>query len=244
MTVSIIILAYNQHEVTAECLRSIREHTTDYEIILVDNGSSPPIEDVGSVLIRNEENIGFPKAVNQGIDISTGEYIVLLNDDTIVTEGWLDHLKAHLEDFDIVGPMTNYAAGEQRIALPFYGDDEGLNKVATQYHLENREKATEVNFIMGLCMLFKRSLFDTLGPMDESLWPCSGEDIDYCFRAREMGLRVGIAKDVYIHHFGSQTLNDMSNKKVVDYVELCERNDKHLASKWGEGFWEKQKVSS
>jgi predicted SAM-dependent methyltransferase len=88
-------------------------------------------------------------------------------------------------------------------------------------------------------MAFPRALFDELGPFDDSLWPCSGEEIDFCYRARKAGHKIGIAADVYVHHVGSVTLKEMP----VDYQELCKRNDEHLMKKWGGNFWAEQAVS-
>ena len=76
--ISVIIPIYNQHELTQECVEAVRLNTQDYELILIDNGSIPPIEKpyagfVDVTLIRNELNLGFPAAVNQGIREAKGE---------------------------------------------------------------------------------------------------------------------------------------------------------------------------
>ena len=98
---SIIIPAFNQHEMTAACIEAVRRHTSDYELVVVDNGSQPPID---GAAIRNESNLGFPAAVNQGIVAAKGDIIVLLNNDVIVTPGALNRLGAWADiGFDIVG---------------------------------------------------------------------------------------------------------------------------------------------
>jgi GT2 family glycosyltransferase len=244
---SIIIPVYNQHEMTFECIEAIRLCTTsiDYEIVLVDNGSEPPIKVpytgfVEMKLIRNEENRGFPAAVNQGINKASGDIIVLLNNDVIVTPGWLVGLFNWLNEFSIVGPVTNYCAGLQKVSIPVYKNTDELNKEAGFYRQENAGRIEEVNWIIGFCMVFKKSLCDEIGHFDESLWPCCGEEIDFCLRARSAGYRVGIAHDVYVHHFGSQTFNAMN----LDYNEICNRNDKHLAEKWGKDFWQRQAIDA
>ena len=89
-------------------------------------------------------------------------------------------------------------------------------------------------------MAFKKSLYDEIGEFDESLCPCSGEEIDFCFRTVKAGYKVGVAYDVYVHHEGSQTFSDMVEAGQVDYEKLCERNDKHLADKWGDDFGNNQ----
>lgn len=240
--ISIVIPAYNQHELTLDCITAIRKHTNqDCEIIIIDNGSTPPIKQpytgfIETIIIRNEENLGFPKAVNQGIQSAKGEYIILLNNDVIVTPGWADKLINALDQFDIVGPMTNYCAGLQKVQIPAYSNEDELNKSAGEWAGEYEGETQPVNFIIGFCMAFKKSLFEEVGEFDESLWPCSGEEVDFCYRAKQSGYTVGIVKDCYVHHEGSQTFQIMD----VDYQEICERNDKHLAEKWGNNFWKQE----
>ncbi len=250
--ISIIIPVYNQHDMTYECIQRIREHTTNCEIIIVDNGSNPPakIPFTGFIeckVIRNKKNEGFPVAVNQGIKASSGEVIILLNNDALVTPGWARRLTDRLNPFrnswdgvyngfDIVGPVTNYVAGVQRVNIDPYNNVDELDQSAIAWAKEVEDGVMDVNFIIGFCMAFTRALYDKIGPFDESLWPCSGEEIDFCLRARQAGYSVGVIAGCYVHHEGSQTFKTMD----VDYEALCKRNDAHLAETWGEGFWLKQ----
>lgn len=244
--ISIVIPVWNQIEMTQDCIMAIRENTQDYELVIIDNGSNPPIKTpfigfADVTMIRNEENKGFPVAVNQGIRAAKGNVIILLNNDVIVTPGWANRLLNHLKNFSIVAPMANYCAGlQQEIVLPTYENTEELNQAVMQLAEEHNGEAIEVNFVMGFCFAFWKSLFDEIGPFDESIWPCSGEEIDFCFRAREAGHKIGIARDAYVHHFGSKTLMAMEEAGQLKYVEVCERNDEHLVKKWGAGFWQRQ----
>lgn len=231
--ISIIIPVLNAHDMTRDCLTAIRRHTHEFEVIVVDNGSDPPLEDAA---IRNEKNLGFPAAVNQAIKIVKGDVIILLNNDVICTAGWAVRLLKHLDKYSIVGPVTNYCAGLQRATIPIYQDEAELNERAAEWHIRHAGQSQEVNFVIGFCMAFRKSLWEEIGPFDESLWPCSGEEIDFCLRARAAGHRVFIAHDVYVHHEGSQTFKAMD----IDYDELVERNNKHLAEKWGGEFWNQQ----
>jgi len=245
--ISIVIPVYQQADMTHDCINAIRETTQDFEIVIVDNGSVPAFKPpfngfVETTLIRNEKNEGFPVAVNRGIRAAKGDTIILLNNDCFVTPGWAERLKGWLDEYSIVGPVTNYCAGMQRVQIGTYQSIEGLNEESKEWAEENAREVEEVNFIIGFCMAFKRSLFDEIGEFDESMWPCSGEEIDFCFRAREAGHKIGIANDVYVHHEGSKTFNEMEQSGQVNYLEICKRNDAHLAEKWGEDFWNKQKV--
>jgi len=231
---SIIIPVLNQKEMTLECVTAIHENIEDYEVIIVDNGSNPTYE--GDATIRNETNLGFPVAVNQGIRASKGDVICVLNNDVVVTPGWAEKLIQGLETYAIVGPMTNYVVGVQLMSLPVYYDRDGLNKLAVDFTKARTGRNLEVNWIIGFCFAFKRSLYDEIGVFDESLWPCSGEEIDFCFRAREKGHKVGVIQDVYVHHEGSMTFKALDE----DYNAIVKRNNDHLAEKWGKDFWARQ----
>ena len=245
--ISIIIPVFNQHDMTQECIYSILENTQDYELIIIDNGSNPPFKPpftgmIETTLIHNDENKGFPVAVNQGIRAAKGDVIILLNNDVIVTPEWAGRLIKWLDNFSIVGPVTNYCAGLQNVTAPVYTSKESLYDVASQWSEEYAGLIQEVNFIIGFCMVFKKAIYDELGPFDESLWPCSGEELDFCLKARAAGHKIGIAQDVYIHHEGSQTFNDLVQAGQIVYEEICKRNDAHVAEKWGTDFWLHQAV--
>jgi len=241
--VSIIIPIHNNLELTKECLTAIYDNTNrEYEVILIDNGSDPAFTCNWdkAMIIRNEENKGFPVAVNQGIQVATGDIIVLLNNDVIVTPNWLDLLLEKIQVFDIVGPMTNYCAGIQRVAIPPYGNRKELDEEAKKFTQENKGLTHEVNFVIGFLMVFKKSLYNQVGEFDESLWPCSGEEINFCLQALSMGYSIGVAQDCYVHHSGSCTFKELQKSNTINYNEICKRNDKHLAEKWGDTFWENQ----
>ena len=238
--ISIILPVLNQHEMTNECIKAIQANTQDYELIIVDNGSEPPYEIINlpecpHTYIRYEENLGFPVAVNQGIREAKGENIILLNNDVIVTPRWADSLIKWLDEYDIIGPCTNYSAGYQRIrTLGIYHDIQGLNVEAEKWGEMHKGKADDVNWVIGFCMAFKKSLYEQLGIFDESVWPSSGEEIDFCLKAKNAGYRVGIAHDVYVHHIGSVTFKDINSKHP--YRDIVEKSEKHLKDKWGDDY--------
>jgi GT2 family glycosyltransferase len=237
--ISICIPIFNQHEVAKGCLQSILSNTENYQIVIVDNGSKPAAifpEHFGvgnNIYIRNEENLGFPVACNQAIKAATGDTIILLNDDCIVIQGWGSMLIAHLDTYSIVGPLTNYAAGLQRVTIPVYRDEKELNLQAAKWAEEHDKQSQAVNWIIGFCMAFKKSLWEEIGPFDESLWPCSGEEIIFCLEARKHGYKVCVARDVYLHHYGSCTFTDLEKSGQLVYMDICNRNDKHIASLYG-----------
>lgn len=245
--ISVIVPVFNQLEMTGECIEAIRRNTKGYELIIVDNGSEPAFvpllelhatEFTGFVnpsLIRNEENLGFPVAVNQGIRVATGDVIVLLNNDVFVTPGWSERLLKGLEKYDIIGPCTNYSSGLQRVNLEgIYNDIDELNIEAVKWSEMHDGKIDEVNWLIGFCFAFKKSLYDELGEFDESLWPSSGEEIDFCLRAKQAGKKIGIARDVYVHHEGSVTFMEMNSE--YPYKHIIEKSEKHLKDRWGDAY--------
>jgi len=243
---SIVIPVYNQHEVTTECVCSVIKNTPEpFEIIIYDNGSEPPIkfQDEHIRIIRNDTNLGFHLAVNLGIREARGDTIILLNNDVIVTPGWTERLLYHLNTFAIVGTLTNYCAGMQMEIVPVYQDEQELYKVSEEWTAEHAGESQEVNWVIGFCMAFKKALFDEIGLFDTSLWPCCGEEIDFCFRAREAGYRIGIAHDIYVHHEGSLTFMAMQKAGQLDYGAVIDKNDIHLAERWGKDFWYRQAVA-
>jgi len=244
---SIIIPVYGQVDMTDECINAILENTQDAEIIIIDNGSSPPYKPpfsgfIETTLIRNETNTGFPHAVNQGIAAARGDIIILLNNDVIVSPHSLNRLSNWLDSFDIVGPTTNYCAGMQRVQISGYQNKEELDKQVELLFESSQGEGEEVNWIIGFCMAFKKAVWEQVGDFDESLWPCTGEEIDFCYRAREKGVKIGIARDIYVHHEGSVTFQDMEDAGQIEYAKLCERNNEHLAEKWGADFWNRQAI--
>ena len=238
MKLSIIVPVFNNLEMTIDCLNAIKSNTEDdlFEVIVIDNGSNPPFKNPAwknFSYLRNETNLGFPVAVNQGIKAAKGEVIILLNNDVICVQGWASRLLAHLDTYSIVGPLTNYASGLQQITIPVYQDEQELNLRANEWAAKHKGQVEEVSWIIGFCMAFKKSLWEEIGPFDESLWPCSGEEVDFCMRAKVIGHRVGIVKDVYVHHAGSQTFNELERSGQLNYQDICFKNDRHLESKWG-----------
>ena len=268
--ISIIIPVLNRHDMTIECINRIREcgSELDYEFIIIDNGSDPPFKApfagfVPISVIRNDKNEGFPVAINQGIEASTEDIIVVMNNDVFVCEGWLEAMIKYLDPrkikdvsfndenrsfipetnlFSIVGPVTNYCAGLQMVTVGCYNNLDELDERGQEQAGEYANLIEPVNFLIGFCMMFKKSVYEDVGPFDASLWPCSGEEIDFCFKARGKGHKIGIVHEVYVHHEGSQTFTDLESAGLIKYADVCNRNDDHLAKKWGADFWEKQVI--
>ena len=239
---SIIVLCCNGLDKTRLCLESVMRNTREpYELVVVDNASTDGtweyLEAVrerrpSTVLIRNDVNRGFPAGCNQALKQATGQYIVFLNNDTIVTPGWLEGLIAlSLHDWPrvgLVGPVSNGAMDAQR-ARADYSDLADLEGFATRRREAFAGKLQAVDRLTGFCLLIRRAVLDQIGPLDERYGLGFFEDDDLCVRAREAGFRLVVARDVYIHHFGNATFQQLG----IDVRERLLANFEVFKAKWG-----------
>lgn len=243
---SIIILSFNTFSLTKLCIESIRKHTEKgtYEIIVVDNASKDSSVDwlkkqPDIRLIKNDWNAGFSAGCNQGMEIAEGSEILLLNSDTIVTSNWLKNLCAALysrSDVGAVGCMTNYSINGQQMEGP-YEDIEGLEKFASEFNKSDSSKWVRKLLLIGFCFLFKREVYEKIGPMDESFTPGNFEDDDYSLRIWQAGYEMLLCKDTYIHHFGNASFisgksHAERQEKAEKYNALIERHAKIFRNKW------------
>ena len=224
---SIIIPVCGQEEMTKKCVESIKKNSSDYELIIVDNGSVPNYQGPGEI-IRSEKNAGFPIAVNQGIKKAIGEIIIILNNDVIVTPGWLDHFADHLKYADIVGPVTNEISGPQKVAFPYEKPDGWLNEFAINLYKKNQLSSTPFHRLVFFCVAIKREVIDKIGLLDERFTPGNFEDDDFCLRAIEAGFHLVIAEDVFVYHYGSVTHRALK----LDYSAILTVNKKKFEDKW------------
>ncbi|MBG9588635.1 glycosyltransferase family 2 protein [Cytobacillus firmus] len=222
---SIIILTQNGFQHTKRCIQSISDHTeARYELICIDNGSSDGTSEYlktlpNSTVIVNEINTGFPGGCNQGFSMAKGEYIVILNNDTVVTKKWLSKLIKWLEIDDkigIVGPRSNFVLPEQMIhQVPYHTIDE-MHIFADKWMEKNKEQGFTAPYLSGFCMAFKKELLLKIGGMDERFYPGYFEDIDFSIRARIAAKKLWVANDVYIHHHGSSSFKRLKQNKILN----------------------------
>ncbi|CAG9622713.1 Ubiquinone biosynthesis O-methyltransferase, mitochondrial [Sutcliffiella rhizosphaerae] len=238
MKTSIIILTYNQLHLTKQCLKSIIKNTQqkDLEIIVIDNGSSDgTIDYLKSIphleIISNGKNLGFAKGCNQGLDIATGDQILFLNNDTIVTKNWLESMKSLLysdEKIGMVGPVSNYVSGSQQIHVDYTNIDE-VQDFASGYCESNAGKSRRVLRLVGFCLLVKKEVMKKIGKFDESFGYGSFEDDDLCLRALNSGYQLRVALDSFVHHHGHATF---IGNQDIDIHHLYSINRKKFIDKW------------
>ena len=237
---SIILVTFNQVKYTLECIKSINVTlTNDYEIIVVDNKSTDDTvklirkEFPEVTLIENKQNLGFPKAVNQGILEAQGDYVLPLNNDIVVTEGWLDRMVEIAEkhpEVAIVGPISNSVSGRQLDKNAKYESIPEMHKYATKIRKENKGQLFEFPRVAFLCTLIKKEVIDKIGGLDERYSPGNFEDDDFCLRAQMAGYKTVMATDVFIHHYGSVSFKADGESQ---YAKRIATNKQKFVDKWG-----------
>lgn len=238
---SIVMLTRNGLDLTRRCVESVMRHTEEpLEWIAVDNGSTDgtlefwnSMEDVK--LIANAENRGFAAGNNQGMLEASGDFILLLNNDTVVTPRWLSGLYAALfrdPDIGIVGPVSNHVAPIQRVPHAEWPALEHLDAYAARRQQEQAGSGFYAHKLVGFCMLFHRRLLERIGGFDERFFPGNYEDDDFSIRARIGGKRLWVAQDVFIHHEGQGTF--ASNR--LDYKRSSLANAEKFRAKWSTGL--------
>ncbi|RJX20675.1 MAG: glycosyltransferase [Ammonifex sp.] len=233
---SIVILAWNELPYTRMCIESIQQYTDcPYELILVDNGSTDGTGEYFDSIpnatgIKNPVNLGFAAGCNQGIRAARGDYILLLNNDTVVSHNWLSNLVNCLEsspEIGIVGPVSNCVSGVQLIATNYHSLEE-MHRFARDFNRPDRSRWFDTERLVGFCMLIRRSVIERIGLLDESFGIGNFEDDDYCRRALQSGFRLVCTGDTFVHHFGNKTF--VGNN--VDMAGLLAENRIKFCKKW------------
>ncbi len=214
---SIIIVNYNSTQALKRCLKSIIEVRLGihYEIIIIDNNSKMPFKSVieefdksiNICLIENKKNLGYARAVNQGIKISRGEYILILNPDILITrdavEKMIDFFESQ-QNIGIIAPqLLNFDNSIQhscfrfpRLWTPFIRRSVlknlpfGKREIARYLMLDfDHREIREVDWVLGAAMLAKKSLLKKVGLLDERFF-LYFEDVDWCRRFSNNGLKI------------------------------------------------------
>lgn len=247
--VSVVVVTYNNLDLTKVCLDSLDRYSDypDLELIVVDNAST---DDTPAYLrswaaaggnrhvILNPDNRGFAAANNQGLAAATGEYLVMLNNDTHVTPGWVATLVGHLRrtpTLGLLGPVTNNIGNEARIDIR-YADMEGMLQAASDYTARHAGLLTPLHTAAFFCVMMPRRVYETVGELDEAFGIGMFEDDDYCRRVQQAGWTIACAEDVFIHHHLSASFNKIKQEKRQ---AMFEQNKAIYEAKWG--TWEPHK---
>jgi GT2 family glycosyltransferase len=239
---SVMVPVRDRLPFTRLCLESVlADEGVPLELIVVDNGSGPDtqtyLRELAAVqprvrVIRNDENRSFAAAVNQGLSVAAGRLLVLLNNDTIVTPGWLEGLSGHVDDptVGLANPVTNRAPNEAAIDVSYRTYDELLDVAAARAQ-KHRGESLDMAVATMFCLAMTTGVHQRLGPLDERYEIGLFEDDDYSLRARAVGLRVICAEDVLVHHFGAASFGALIASG--DYASLLHVNRQRFQEKWG-----------
>lgn len=239
--VSILIPAYNEFNFTYNCLQSIYalKDQTSYEVILADDGSNDLTKEIRRAvknikIVRMNKNAGFIKNCNHAAGYAAGKYILFLNNDTQVQDGWLDSLAQMMESDKTIG-----LAGSKLIYPDMRLQQAGgiLWRDGTAYEYGNRKDPAapeynyvrEVDYVCGASMMIPRKLWKEIGGFDESFAPAYCEDSDLALQVRKHGYRVVYQpKSVAVHYEGISHGTDVS--KGVKRHQMI--NQRRLYQKW------------
>ena len=240
--VSVVILAYNNWDYTKACLFAVRSWS-DYpnlEIIVVDNastdGSREKLRDLEPQdervrVILNDANLGVAGGYNAGLRAARGDYVVLLNNDTFVTRGWLRDLIRPMQldpRIGLVGPLTNNIGNEQRVNIA-YANMQEMQQVARRFVRGRLRRTLEVANLAFFCVAIRRGVLEEIGLLDEVYGVGYFEDDDYCRRASQANYKLVIADDVFVHHYHSVSFDALGEKAA----EQMARNRAIFEQRWG-----------
>lgn len=257
MKLSIVILCWNGLRVIPDCLRSIyaRTHATAFEIIVPDNGSSDgTVEFIRKTypdvrVLENGANVGFAKGNNAGMRASRGEYVLILNQDTVIHEGALDKLVSFADRHPdaggfgcrVLNPDGSYQVSARLFPTVrrYWVNALYLNAFQRLSHIFDYEEYAgwkgdserQVDWQSGCCLMFRRDLLEKLGGFDEQFF-YQFEEVDLCRRAYEAGFPILFTPAATITHLGRHSARQFPARFEIERYRGCYRYfHKHFGPK-------------
>lgn len=238
---SVVIVSYDNLVFTRICLESVLAGGDGEQIIVVDNGSTDGSGEYLAQLAESNprialdlvgRNIGFAAACNRGFERADGQVLVLLNNDTIVSTGWLAGLRRHLSDptVGMVGPVTNRIGNEAEIPASYktMGEFHGFAAARAKAHAG---RSRPMRMLAMFCVALRRDVLDAIGLIDERYEVGMLEDDDYSARVTASGYSLLCAEDVYVHHFGEASFGKLY--RDGEHSRLLANNRRRFEQKWG-----------
>jgi GT2 family glycosyltransferase/glycosyltransferase involved in cell wall biosynthesis len=246
--VSIVIPVFNKFDLTYDCVKSIIEAgaKVPFEIVIADDCSRDETMLAGFAfgagirLVRSEANGGFVRSCNRGFDAARGEYVLFLNNDTIVNKGWLDELYETMRgdpQIGIAGTKLLYPDGSlQECGGIIWRLGDGWNWGRGEKADDPRYcYLRDADYVSGAALMIRAELFARLGRFDEYYAPMYYEDTDLCFRVRQAGYRVVVQPASEVVHFegasaGTNVGSGMKRFQAINHRKFFERWKETLAS--------------
>ncbi|MDR2685543.1 MAG: glycosyltransferase [Rickettsiales bacterium] len=258
--VSIIMPVYNQYKYTRACLYSILAHTkdTNYEVIIADDNSSDRTKNISEYIeniihVQNKKNLGFIKNCNNAAKYAKGDYIMLVNNDMIMIEGWLSSLVKTIDADQLIGAVgskiLNVSGSVQECGGIVYQNCDIWNfGYGWKRNSDEVKYVKEVDYISGCALMVRRDLWTRLNGFDEEFCPAYFEDVDFAFRVRKSGFKVVVQPKSEVFHFNNISYNN--NSKI-----LINNNREKFIKKWtnelhnqqcmsGQEFWGRDRTKT
>lgn len=215
MKVSIVIPVFNQLKLTIDCLNDVfRSYGVDYEVIVVDDGSKEPVSLAISKMfpqvkvLKNEQNLGFAPTVNKGITASSGDIILLLNNDIRINNpAWLKTMIDNMEQNKLY--LTAPAGGRMTSDFEYIPG-------------EAVKAGDKFAYLVGWALAIRKEVFTKIGLIPENFQKGYWEDVLFCFRAKKAGFKMGITENTGIKHLYHQTFKKEGYNLAKEYQEKRE----------------------
>jgi GT2 family glycosyltransferase len=239
-TFTTIIISWNTRELLRTCLRTLFEQPFDGQVIVIDNASSDGSaamvkEHFSDVeLVENSENIGFAKACNQGAEMATSDYLLLLNSDCEIHQAdffaRIDDVFHSDPEIGVVGPKVLYpngtlqSAGQAFVSLKKLVKHQLLFQASPLFARKCSESSAiepfDVDYVSGSCLFIRRDIVRQIGLFTEALVMYT-EDMELCYRVHKSGYRVVITPAVSVVHLKSKS----TNQNLVNSLRFSTRNN-------------------
>lgn len=243
-SVSVVILNWNKPRLTAASIAVLAansSHWNDLEIVCVDNGSDDRhrtlLEELIAPIARvryvqTGANLGFAAGMNAGAEASTGDLLVLGNNDAFIGPGGIGIVAARLRDPNVglLGPVTNWTGNEAKIDVDpdCFG---AFLRECTARRVRHRGEVAVTHNLAFFTVAMRREVWNEVGPLDTGFGRGMFEDDDYCRRVRQRGYELLIANDWFVYHVGEASFGELKSDSTYD--DLFAANRRYFEDKWG-----------
>lgn len=219
-TKDILIVVHNEYDFVRKCIESVQANTTQYKLYLWDNASNQQTKDYlrsvkDAVLIESPENLGFGEPNNRLATMCDGDYMILLNSDTMVFPMWSETLLGFLQHNPLYS-QVGYLGGRL--------DKEGKGGRA--------DWGDEIDYIMGFCFCISKETYHKHGLFDPIYEFAYCEDADFSLRLQAAGERIYALHLMLVHHYENRTIRSIVKEGKMDVTRTFYRNHDILKSKW------------
>ena len=246
--VDIIVPVYNGYDDLQLCIPSVKKHTDlkKHRLILI-NDCSPDeriapyldsLADENILILHNEKNLGFSGNVNKGMQLSEDRDVLLLNSDTIVTEGWIEKIAACAYMDDSTGTVTPLSNSATLCSVPVMCQDnpipEGqtVDSYAALIERCSLKRYPRITVAVGFCMFIKRVLIEDIGYFDAATFGRGyGEENDFCNRAEQAGYHHLLCDDTFVYHKGTASFDTEEKQKLLKSHEAI-LNERYPDQMW------------